>query len=103
MRATVSAHLKRPELDREKVMACVLRILSTCFFRPGSQAYASETGGIGIATLRPKHVAVRSGTVFFDFPGKSGKRQRREIRDPADRSDRLGVEEGRRSRPLPVS
>ncbi len=81
MRATVSAHLKRPELDREKVMACVLRILSTCFFRPGSQAYASETGGIGIATLRPKHVVVRSGTVFFDFPGKSGKRQRREIRD----------------------
>jgi len=81
MRATVSAHLRRPELDREKVMACILRILSTCFFRPGSQAYASDEGGIGIATLRPEHVTVRSGAIRFDFPGKSGKRQQREIRD----------------------
>ncbi|HEY7113073.1 MAG TPA: DNA topoisomerase IB [Thermoanaerobaculia bacterium] len=81
LRAAVTGHLRRPDLDREKVMACILRILSTCFFRPGSQEYASDDGGIGIATLRPEHVTIRSGVVIFDFPGKSGKRQRRVVRD----------------------
>jgi len=31
-------------LSRERVMACILRILSTCFMRPGSQVYARRTG-----------------------------------------------------------
>lgn len=81
MRATVAAHLRRPDLDRERVMACVLRILSSCFIRPGSQVYASENGSYGIATLRPKHVSVKGDVVEFDFPGKSGVRQQRQLKD----------------------
>jgi DNA topoisomerase-1 len=38
------------------VLACVLRIISTCFMRPGSEVYASEHGSYGIATLRRKHI-----------------------------------------------
>ncbi len=52
MRKTVSRHLKQNDLGRERVLACILRILSTCFLRPGSQVYASENGSYGIATLR---------------------------------------------------
>lgn len=81
MRRTVARHLRQPGLDREKVLACVLRILSTCFMRPGSQAYASENGSYGIATLRRKHVSVRGDVVEFDFPGKSGVRQYRQLTD----------------------
>jgi len=81
MRATVAAHLRQPGLERERVLACILRILSTCFMRPGSQVYASENGSFGIATLRPKHVKVRGDVVEFDFPGKSGVRQYRELKD----------------------
>ena len=62
-------------------MACILRILSTCFIRPGSQAYAAENGSYGIATLRRKHVTVKGSLVIFDFPGKRSVRQR-ELRDP---------------------
>jgi DNA topoisomerase-1 len=43
--------------------------------------YATENGSYGIATLRPKHVRVKSDTVLFDFPGKSGVQQQRELRD----------------------
>ena len=75
MRAVVSAHLRQRDLSRERVLACILRILSTCFLRPGSQVYASENGSYGIATLRPKHVKVKGTVVEFDFPGKSGVRQ----------------------------
>ena len=81
MRQTVAAHLRQPGLERERVMAAILRILSTCFMRPGSHVYASENGSYGIATLRPKHVKVKGNLIEFDFPGKSGVRQHRELKD----------------------
>jgi len=49
--------------------------------RPGSEVYASENGSYGIATLRPKHVKVKGDLVQFDFTGKSGVLQHREIKD----------------------
>ena len=81
MRSTVAAHLRRTDLGRERVMASIMRILSACFIRPGSQVYASENGSYGISTLRPKHVKVKGDVVEFDFPGKSGVRQLRQIKD----------------------
>src|SRR5688572_28959081 len=81
MRATVTASLRQPDLNRDSVMACILRILSSCFIRPGSHVYANENGSFGIATLRPKHVKVKGDVVEFDFPGKSGVRQVRQIKD----------------------
>lgn len=81
MRSTVARHLRQPGLGRERVLACVLRILSTCFMRPGSEVYASEHGSYGIATLRKKHVTVKGDVVEFDFPGKSGVRQYRQLQD----------------------
>ena len=81
MRRTVAANLRQPDLGRDSVMACILRILSTCFIRPGSQVYANENGSFGIATLRPRHVKVKGDVVEFDFPGKSGVRQLHQIKD----------------------
>jgi DNA topoisomerase-1 len=81
MRPTVAAHLRQTGLGRERVMACILRILSTCFMRPGSQVYASENGSYGIATLRPRHVKVKGDVVEFDFAGKSGVHQFRQLKD----------------------
>ena len=81
MRAAVSRDLALPGLPREKVLACILRILSTCFLRPGSEVYASENGSFGIATLRNRHVTVKGAVVSYAFPGKSGKRQSTQMRD----------------------
>lgn len=81
MRATVRRHLNQPGLGRERVLACVLRIIATCVMRPGSEVYASEHGSYGIATLRRKHVKVKGYLIEFDFPGKSGVRQQRQLRD----------------------
>ena len=81
MRATVSSEIRQPGLGKETVMAALLRILSTCFLRPGSQVYASENGSFGLATLRPKHVTVKGDVVEFDFRGKSGVQQSSQIKD----------------------
>jgi len=81
IRHRVSQDMRRPGLGRDKVLACMLRILGTCFIRPGSQVYAEENGSFGLATLRAKHVKVKGDTVYFDFPGKSGQQQHRELKD----------------------
>ena len=81
MRSTVARHLRQSGLGRERVLASILRVLSTCFMRPGSQVYASENGSYGIATLRRKHIKVKGDVVEFDFPGKSGVQQSHQLRD----------------------
>jgi DNA topoisomerase-1 len=81
LRTTVSKDLRQPGLGRDRVLATIVRVLSTCFMRPGSQVYASENGSYGVATLRPKHVSVRGDVVEFDFPGKSGVQHQRELKD----------------------
>lgn len=81
MRKTMAKDLRLRGLPRERVMASILRILSLSFIRPGSEIYANENGSYGLATLRPKHVTIKGDTVIFDFPGKSGVQQRREVRD----------------------
>ena len=81
MRKTVARHLRQSGLTRERVLAAILRILSTCYMRPGSEVYANENGSYGIATLRRKHVNVKGDLIEFDFPGKSGVRQQRQLRD----------------------
>ena len=83
IRRAVTRDLKRPGLPRERVLAGIVRIISTCFLRPGGEVYASENGTFGIATLRPRHVRVRGEVLGFDFVGKSGRRHVREVRDRA--------------------
>jgi DNA topoisomerase-1 len=73
LRARVARDMARKDYSRERVVACMLRILSMCFLRPGSEEYASENGSYGIATLRNRHVDVRGKIVRLRFNGKSGK------------------------------
>jgi len=82
LRRALRTHLALPGIPAERVLAGIVRILATCFLRPGSEVYASENGTFGITTLRPRHVQVRGAVITFDFVGKSGRRHVREVRDP---------------------
>src|SRR5438105_7401544 len=82
LRARVSHDLRRAGLERERVLAGVVRVLLRAFMRPGSQVYARDNGSYGIATLRPKHVQLSNGILTFSYPGKAGKLQVRRIEDP---------------------
>lgn len=81
LRRAIKRDLARRGLGREKVMACILKVLSTSFIRPGSQEYAQANGSYGIATLRRKHTQVHGDVVEFSFPGKSGQEQTSSVRD----------------------
>ena len=73
VRAEVERQLRRRGMDRDQVLAAMLRIVDTCGLRVGSEAYAEENESYGLTTLAKKHVRVGTGTVEFNFPAKSGK------------------------------
>ena len=59
LRRAVARICAQPGLGRRTVLACVVRILASCFLRPGSEEYADANGTFGLATLRREHVSVR--------------------------------------------
>jgi DNA topoisomerase IB len=69
------------DLDRETVLAAAVRLLDIGMFRVGSEQYADEDHGIGLATVRKEHVQVHGDTVEFDYPGKGGLRRQQVIED----------------------
>jgi DNA topoisomerase-1 len=81
LRVQVSKDLARTDYGRERVVACMLRILSICFLRPGSEEYVTDNDSYGIATLRPRHVEVRGSIVRLRFNGKSGQDNAYEFHD----------------------
>ncbi len=81
LRQAVSADLKGRDPTRERVLACAVRLLDRGLFRIGSEQYADEDGGYGLATLRREHVAFDNGSILFDYPAKSGVRRVQSVQD----------------------
>jgi DNA topoisomerase-1 len=79
MRRITGEHLNNQTLDQDKVMACILRLMDSEYFRVGNEVYAKENQTYGITTLRSKHTKVRGDTIVFDFVGKSGKKHIKEV------------------------
>jgi DNA topoisomerase-1 len=80
LRAAMTEHLDKEELDRERVSAVALRLISLGWFRVGSERYARE-GTYGVTTLLRRHVHVRGRRIRLSFPSKAGIRVRSELVD----------------------
>jgi DNA topoisomerase IB len=85
LRRAVSRDLGDGEPTRTAVLACAIRLLDVGLFRVGSEEYAGDDHGVGLATVRRDHVSVRGETVVFDYPAKGGIRRVQEITDPLTR------------------
>lgn len=70
------------ELDEERVLACAVRLLDVGLFRIGSEQYADEEGGIGLATVQKRHVRATDGEIIFDYLAKSGVHRVSAVHDP---------------------
>jgi DNA topoisomerase-1 len=81
MRRITNEHLSRPGLDREKVLACIVRLMDEAYFRIGNEEYAKENQSYGLSTIRSKHITISGDTVTFDFMGKSGQHQHKRVTD----------------------
>jgi DNA topoisomerase IB len=80
-RARVTTSLRRPALDRERVLAVAFRMLDQAAPRIGSERYLAAHGSRGLTTLQRRDAAVEASIVSLSFPGKSGKRQLLEVDD----------------------
>lgn len=81
LRRQVAKDLARKRLVKEKVLACIVRLIDEAYFRVGNEKYAKENQSYGITTMRSKHTDVHGNTVTFDFIGKSGKQHIKSITD----------------------
>jgi DNA topoisomerase IB len=85
IRAACAAALSAGDsLDRERVLACAVRLLDLGFFRIGTEGYAEQNQSYGLATIRKDHVRLLDGhTLEFDYVAKSGQRRVQTVVDPA--------------------
>ena len=81
MRRVTGQHLRKRKLNREKVMATMVRLLESAFFRPGSETYSKENETYGLTTMRSKHLSIKADELIFSYNGKSGQEQEKHIVD----------------------
>lgn len=81
MRRVTGQHLRKRKLSREKVLATMVRLLESAFFRPGNEYYRKANQSYGLTTLRSKHLEIRGDEMIFTYRGKSGQDQEKHVND----------------------
>ena len=81
-RRRIRKDLDTDGLTRQRVLAGAARLLDVGMFRIGSEEYAGEEGGVGLATLQKENVSIEDGQALFDYLAKGGVRRVQVIEDP---------------------
>lgn len=85
LRRRIARDLVGSDPTRERVLACAVRLLDVGMFRIGSEQYADDESGVGLATITKQHVSVQRDSIAFDYPAKGGIRRIQTIVDPQSR------------------
>ena len=72
IRRQVDKDLKRKALDKERVVAAVVRLLDEEKIRVGNAQYARDNKSYGATTLLSRHIKSKHGRVKMRFAGKHG-------------------------------
>src|ERR1700743_17960 len=72
IREQVDRDLARRNLDHEKVVALVVRLMELTSIRVGNESYKKLYGSFGLTTLQDRHVKIDGNKLNFDFKGKKG-------------------------------
>jgi DNA topoisomerase-1 len=81
LRRRVRNDLKRPQLDRNRLLAAIVRLIDQGFFRVGNEKSARAELTYGLTTIQGKHVQVNGAVLLFDYIGKWRKAHKRRIKD----------------------
>jgi len=82
IRRRVRRDLARKDMSRERVLACVVRLLDVTLIRVGNDEYARENGSFGLTTLYRKHARVDGDKLVFKYVGKSGRTHEVTVDEP---------------------
>jgi DNA topoisomerase-1 len=73
LRAAAQDDLRRRSLNRDRVVAGVVRLIDLGLFRIGGERYAELDHHYGATTLEKRHVRLMRDGIMFDYVAKSGK------------------------------
>jgi DNA topoisomerase-1 len=76
IRKQVDKDLSHQNLDHDKVVALVIRIMELTSIRVGNESYKKLYGSFGLTTLMNKHVKIEGSDIYFEFKGKKGVYQK---------------------------
>ena len=82
IRRRVRRDLRRKGSPKEKVIACVVRLMDEALIRVGNQEYARDNHSFGLTTMRNHHARVNGRQITFKFLGKSGQKVDVTVEDP---------------------
>jgi DNA topoisomerase-1 len=71
LRGRVRRDLARNDVDHDRVVATVVRLLDITSLRIGNTEYSRTNHSFGLTTLRNRHVDIRGATIRLAFRGKS--------------------------------
>jgi DNA topoisomerase-1 len=72
IREQVDKDLARRNLDHEKVVALVVRLMELTGIRIGNESYKKLYGSFGLTTLQNRHIKIEGSKLQFEFKGKKG-------------------------------
>jgi DNA topoisomerase IB len=81
LRTATVDDLKRRGLNRDRVVAGVVRLIDLGLFRIGNEKYAELDHHYGATTLRKQHVRLTRDGMMFDYIAKAGKHRTIIVRD----------------------
>jgi len=73
VRKRVHTELRGRTLNRDRAIACVVRMLDIGILRIGNESYTRSNNSFGATTLRNRHAEVTGQTVRLSFRAKGGK------------------------------
>jgi len=82
LREATNRDLSLDGFPREKVLAVMLRLINSLYFRVGTEKSAKNYKTYGITTLQNRHFSIgRKGRLIFEFVGKSHIQHRKVLVD----------------------
>ena len=81
IRERVDADLRRSGIQRDRVLAAVIKLLEETSIRVGNDEYLRENGSVGLTTMIDDNVRLEGNKLRFEFKGKSGKEHNVELND----------------------
>jgi DNA topoisomerase I len=72
IRRRVDRDLRRKDLDKQRVVAAVVRLLDEEKVRVGNRQYARDNRSYGATTLLSRHIKRKHGRLMMRFAGKQG-------------------------------
>lgn len=81
-RYQVEHDLMQEGMPKDKVLATIVKLIDSAYFRVGNEKYTESNGTFGVSTFRKGHAKSDGNQVEFEYVGKKSVDQHQIVKDP---------------------